>query len=103
MSLQGWLQINWKKQNETSLKAKPVLLVKDIVAMQGKLDRELLYLINKAKYYVPKPKPVKTNTTGKFESRLNPVFATLHYIKSLTTDIRVCQGRVYILFYKKML
>ena len=54
------------KQNNTDPKIKPVLLVKDIISMQGKLDRELLYLINKAKYYVPKPKPKpKTNTTGK--------------------------------------
>lgn len=36
-------------------------MVKDIEAKQGKLDRELLYLLNKAKYYVPKP---KANETG---------------------------------------
>eukprot|EP00794_Sanderia_malayensis_P010831 gene10832-11983_t len=60
--VQEWLNVNWKKQNETSLKVKPTLLVKDISAMQGKLDRELLYLINKAKYFVPKPKP-KANKT----------------------------------------
>eukprot|EP00112_Aurelia_sp_Birch-Aquarium-sp1_P011540 Seg2425.2 transcript_id=Seg2425.2/GoldUCD/mRNA.D3Y31 product="Hypoxia up-regulated protein 1" protein_id=Seg2425.2/GoldUCD/D3Y31 len=58
-----WLGLNWKRQNETDPKTKPVMLVKDIKATQGKLDRELLYLINKAKYYVPKPKP-KANTTA---------------------------------------
>ncbi len=61
---QEWLNVNWKKQNETSLKEKPVMLVKDIASTQGKLDRELMYLINKAKYYVPKPKP-KANKTGR--------------------------------------
>lgn len=65
-----WLGINWKKQNETDPKAKPVLLVKEISAMQGKLDRELLYLINKAKYYVPKPKP-KANTTAENKTSTN--------------------------------
>lgn len=39
----------------------PVMVVKDIEAKQGKLDRELLYLLNKVKYYVPKP---KVNETG---------------------------------------
>ncbi|XP_065055878.1 hypoxia up-regulated protein 1-like [Rhopilema esculentum] len=65
-----WLATNWKKQNETDPKTKPVLLVKDIVSMQGKLDRELLYLINKAKYYVPKPKP-KANTTAENKTASN--------------------------------
>ena len=55
----------WKKQNETSPTEKPVLLVKDVISYQGRVDRELLYLINKAKYYVPKPKP-KVNETGWF-------------------------------------
>ena len=39
-----------------------MLLVKDINYRTGKLDRELMYLLNKAKYYVPKTKP-----TGKFQ------------------------------------
>lgn len=59
-----WLSIQWKKQNETDATKKPVLLSKDIASQQAKLDRELMYLINKAKYYVPKPKP-KVNETGK--------------------------------------
>ena len=54
---------NWKKQNESDAAKKPVMLTKDIVYQQGKLDRELVYIINKAKYYIPKPKP-KHNTTG---------------------------------------
>lgn len=50
-----------KKQNESKPYENPVLLVKDIEMKQGKVDRELLYLLNKAKYYVPKP---KVNDTG---------------------------------------
>lgn len=50
-----------KKQSEAKASDNPVLVVKDIEAKQGKLDRELLYLLNKAKYYVPKP---KVNETG---------------------------------------
>lgn len=58
----NWLNTNWKKHNESDHTKKPVFLSKDIVYEQNKLDRELVYLINKAKYYVPKPKP-KTNET----------------------------------------
>ncbi|KAL9965587.1 hypothetical protein ACROYT_G029408 [Oculina patagonica] len=61
-----WLDKNEKKQNEeTKPSENPVLVVKDIEAKQGKLDRELVYLLNKAKYYVPKPKVNETasNTT----------------------------------------
>ena len=53
-----------KKQEETKLHEKPVLLVRDIEYRQAKLERELLFLLNKAKYYVPKPKPKAENTTG---------------------------------------
>ena len=52
-----WFMDNWKKQNETSSEKNPVLLSKDIYAKQQKLDREVAYLLNKAKYHVPKPKP----------------------------------------------
>ena len=50
-----------KKQNDTKLSENPVLMVKDIVQKSGKLDRELMYLLNKAKYYVPKTKPAGNN------------------------------------------
>ena len=60
-----------KKQNETQPHEKPALLVRDIVAKQGKVDRELMYLISKAKYYVPKP---KVNETGQsFGDQLSSV------------------------------
>ena len=61
-----WFMTTWRKQNESIAEKNPVLLIKDIHHHQGKLDREMMYLINKAKYYVPKPKPKNetiTNTT----------------------------------------
>ena len=51
------MYVTEKKQNESKLSDNPVLLVKDITLKTGKLDRELMYLLNKAKYYVPKAKP----------------------------------------------
>jgi len=63
---ESWFMSTWKKQNETSPEKNPVLLTKDVYSYQGKLDREVAYLINKAKYYVPKPKPKNetvSNTT----------------------------------------
>jgi len=60
-----WFTTNWKKHNESDPTKKPVFLSKDILYEQNKLDREMVYLINKAKYYVPKPKPKpKANTTS---------------------------------------
>ena len=42
---------------------KPKLLVEDIARKIGELDREVKYLINKAKTFRPKPKPEKKDTT----------------------------------------
>lgn len=64
-----WFFSTWKKQNETAPEKAPVLLSKDIYTHQGKLDREVAYLINKAKYHVPKPKP--SNTTQKANTTNN--------------------------------
>ena len=66
LCLQEWLDANVKKQSEAKSSDNPVLVVKDIEAKQGKLDRELLYLLNKAKYYVPKPKVNETGTNHVF-------------------------------------
>ena len=61
----SWFYTTWKKQNETSPEKNPVLLSKEIYARHGKLDREVAYLLNKAKYHVPKPKPKPAaNTTA---------------------------------------
>jgi len=64
----AWFMTTWNKQNETDSNKNPVLLVKDIKHHQGKLDREMMYLLNKAKYYVPKPKPKNDTTTKKSET-----------------------------------
>jgi len=64
-----WFMNTWKKQNESDPAKNPVLLVKDIQSHQGKLDREMMYLINKAKYYVPKPKPKNDTTDAKTEKK----------------------------------
>lgn len=66
LCLQEWLDANVKKQSEAKPSDNPVLVVKDIEAKQGKLDRELLYVLNKAKYYVPKPKVNETGTNHVF-------------------------------------
>ena len=48
--------------------ADPVLLAEDVKERITKLDREIMYLLNKLKYYRPKPKPAgnatATNTTN---------------------------------------
>jgi len=64
-----WFMNTWKKQNESDPEKNPVLLVKDIHHHQGRLDREMMYLINKAKYYVPKPKPKNDTTEAKTEKK----------------------------------
>jgi len=69
--VKDWLMATWKKQNETSTTDKPVLLTKDLIYNSGKLDREIMYLINKAKYYVPKPKPKATNTSASNTTKAN--------------------------------
>jgi len=66
-----WFMTTWRKQNETSLDKNPVMLTKDIYSHQGKLDREIAYLVNKAKYYVPKPKP-KNETVSNTTSSKTP-------------------------------
>ena len=81
---QEWLDKSEKKQNEAKLYENPVLVVKDIEAKQGKLDRELLYLLNKAKYYVPKPKVNETGT--------NHVLCTLAIMRVARALLPVSRG-----------
>lgn len=45
------------EQEKRSPTEKPVLLSKDIEAKLSFLDREVTYLLNKAKFAKPKPKP----------------------------------------------
>ncbi|KAG9482532.1 hypoxia up-regulated protein 1 isoform X2 [Eleutherodactylus coqui] len=59
-----WIWKNETLAEQAKLPAteKPVLLCKDIEQKQAALDREIQYLLNKAKFSKPKPKP-KSNTT----------------------------------------
>lgn len=59
-----------KDQNITPLTEKPKLLVDDIAMKYQALDREVKYLINKAKMYRPKTKPkASKNTTATNETK----------------------------------
>ena len=63
-----------EEQANTPVHEKPKLLVEDIARKIGELDREVKYLINKAKTFRPKPKvnikpendstPTKEETVG---------------------------------------
>ncbi|XP_018081336.1 hypoxia up-regulated protein 1-like isoform X2 [Xenopus laevis] len=57
-----WKNETLAEQAKLSLTEKPVLLSKDIEIKIGALDREVQYLLNKAKFSKPKPKK-KNNTT----------------------------------------
>ncbi|KAM8927977.1 hypoxia up-regulated protein 1 isoform 1-T1 [Pelodytes ibericus] len=57
-----WKNETLAEQGKLSFTDKPVLLSKDIEQKLSALDREIQYLLNKAKFSKPKPKK-KTNTT----------------------------------------
>lgn len=50
------------EQNKLSPTEKPILLSKDIELKIAALDREVQYLLNKAKFAKPKPKKEKNTT-----------------------------------------
>ncbi|XP_051902195.1 hypoxia up-regulated protein 1 [Hippocampus zosterae] len=58
------------EQEKRSPKERPVMLSKDIEAKLALLDREVNYLLNKAKFAKPKPKP-KNNTSADKSSKAN--------------------------------
>ncbi|XP_063441737.1 hypoxia up-regulated protein 1-like isoform X3 [Mytilus trossulus] len=60
-----WRDDMIEEQKKTPDSEKPKLLVEDIALKLQALDREVKYLINKAKNFKPKPKPkpAKSNTT----------------------------------------
>merc|ERR1719494_915346 len=84
--VKDWLMATWKKQNETSSTDKPVLLTKDLISNSGKLDREIMYLINKAKYFVPKPKPKASNATESNTTKSNKTESAEKKSDSDTTE-----------------
>ncbi|KAG8434607.1 hypothetical protein GDO86_012831 [Hymenochirus boettgeri] len=61
-----WKNETLAEQAKLPLTEKPVLLSKDIELKIGALDREVQYLLNKAKF--SKPKPKKKNNTTKSDS-----------------------------------
>ncbi|KAL5019858.1 hypothetical protein ScPMuIL_002750 [Solemya velum] len=58
-----WRKAMIKEQDETPGHEKPKMLVEDIAYKIGALDREVKYLINKAKNFKPKTKPKAANDT----------------------------------------
>lgn len=55
-----WLNDTEAKQQATSLHLDPVLTLADLAEKGAELDREVMYLVNKARYWVPKKKPDAT-------------------------------------------
>lgn len=58
-----WKNTTVKEQNNLKPTETPVLLSKDIEAKLALLDREVKYLLNKAKFAKPKPRKSKNTTT----------------------------------------
>uniref|UniRef100_A0A9J8AAV0 Hypoxia up-regulated protein 1 n=1 Tax=Cyprinus carpio carpio TaxID=630221 RepID=A0A9J8AAV0_CYPCA len=71
--LQTWKNETIAEQEKLSPTEKPVLLSKDIEAKRSLLDREVNYLLNKAKFAKPKPKDKAKdkNTTSTENSKAN--------------------------------
>ncbi|CAH1796840.1 unnamed protein product [Owenia fusiformis] len=68
----AWREEQLALQEKTPLYEKLIILIEDIATKVQALDREVKYLVSKAKYYKPKPKPKEetkasnttTNTTS---------------------------------------
>ncbi|NXJ99623.1 HYOU1 protein, partial [Corythaixoides concolor] len=69
-----WKNETLAEQNKLSPSEKPLLLSKDIELKIAALDREVQYLLNKAKF--AKPKPKKENATTKTDSGKNATAAS---------------------------
>lgn len=72
--LQIWKNETLAEQNKLSPAEKPILLSKDIELKIAALDREVQYLLNKAKF--AKPKPKKEKNTTKTDSGKNATAAS---------------------------
>uniref|UniRef100_A0AC11BMZ3 Hypoxia up-regulated 1 n=1 Tax=Ovis aries TaxID=9940 RepID=A0AC11BMZ3_SHEEP len=66
----AWKNATVAEQAKLSATEKPVLLSKDIEAKMAALDREVQYLLNKAKFAKPRPRPRDKNGT-RAEAPLN--------------------------------
>lgn len=60
---QAWKNATVAEQAKLPATDKPVLLSKDIEAKMMALDREVQYLLNKAKFAKPRPRPKDKNGT----------------------------------------
>lgn len=60
---QAWKNATLAEQAKLPATEKPVLLSKDIEAKMMALDREVQYLLNKAKFTKPRPRPKDKNGT----------------------------------------
>ena len=60
---QKWKKSMEKDQREAPLSEKPKVTVEDIATKIQALDREVNYLLNKAKMFRPKPKKEEKNST----------------------------------------
>lgn len=60
---QAWKNATVAEQAKLPATEKPVLLSKDIEAKMMALDREVQYLLNKAKFTKPRPRPKDKNGT----------------------------------------
>lgn len=65
---QTWKNETIAEQEKLSPTVKPVLLSKDIEAKLSLLDREVNYLLNKAKFAKPKPKDKAKDKNNTSES-----------------------------------
>ena len=54
---QKWLNDTEARQKVTPLSEEPVLVTEEVIEKTTRLDREIMYLLNKLKMYRPKPKP----------------------------------------------
>ena len=54
---QKWLNDTEARQKVTPLSAEPVLVTEEVLEKTTRLDREIMYLLNRLKLYRPKPKP----------------------------------------------
>lgn len=52
-----WLNDTEARQKTTPLSDEPVLVTEEVLEKTTRLDREIMYLLNKLKLYRPKPKP----------------------------------------------
>lgn len=71
---QIWKNETLAEQSKLAPTEKPILLSKDVELKIAALDREVQYLLNKAKF--AKPRPKKENTTTKPDSGKNATAAS---------------------------